>query len=71
VDAAASFVLRQHRLDVSDNLQARSVYTQVLVPKNVAVTTIGMFALASMLMVSTRSGGSARAFSRRPASPAS
>jgi len=51
VDAAASFVLQQHRLDVSDNLQARSIYTQVMVLKKVAVTTIGIFTLASMLMV--------------------
>jgi small-conductance mechanosensitive channel len=51
VDAAASFVLRQHRLDVSDNLQARSIYTQVVVLKKVALTTIGIFTLASMLMV--------------------
>jgi small-conductance mechanosensitive channel len=51
VDAIASFVLRQHRLDVSDNLQARSIHTQVVVLKKVAVTLIGIFALASMLMV--------------------
>jgi small-conductance mechanosensitive channel len=51
VDASASFVLRQHRLDVSDNLQARSIHTQVVVLKKVAVTLIGIFALASMLMV--------------------
>ena len=51
VDAAASFVLKQHRLDVSDNLQARSIYTQVVVLKKVAVATIGVFTLASMLMV--------------------
>jgi small-conductance mechanosensitive channel len=51
VDAAASFVLRQHRIDVSDNLQARSIYTQVMVLKKVAVTTISIFTLASMLMV--------------------
>jgi small-conductance mechanosensitive channel len=51
VDAATAFVLRQHRLDVSDNLQARSIYTQVVVLKKVAVTVIGVFTLASMLMV--------------------
>jgi hypothetical protein len=51
VDAIASFVLRQHRLDVSDNLQARAIHTQVVVLKKVAVTIIGIFALASMLMV--------------------
>jgi small-conductance mechanosensitive channel len=51
VDASASFVLRQHRLDVKDNLQARSVHTQVVVLKKVAATIIGIFTLASMLMV--------------------
>ena len=51
VDAAASFVLNKHRIDVSDNLQARSIYTQVVVLKKVALTTIGIFTLASMLMV--------------------
>jgi small-conductance mechanosensitive channel len=51
VDAAAASVLRQHRIDVSDNLQARSIYTQVVVLKKVAMTTIGIFTLASMLMV--------------------
>ena len=28
VDGATAFVLRQHRLDVSDNLQARSIYSR-------------------------------------------
>ena len=51
VDAAAVFVLSQHRIDISDNLQARSIYTQVVVLKKVAMTTIGIFTLASMLMV--------------------
>jgi small-conductance mechanosensitive channel len=51
VDAVTAFVLRQHRLDVSDNLQARSIYTQVVVLKKVAVTIIAIFTLASMLMV--------------------
>ena len=51
VDAAAGFVLRQHRLDVSNNLRARSIYTQVVVLKKVALTIIGIFTLASMLMV--------------------
>jgi small-conductance mechanosensitive channel len=51
VDAATGFVLRQHRLDVSDNLQARSIYTQVVVLKKVALAVIGIFTLASMLMV--------------------
>jgi small-conductance mechanosensitive channel len=51
IDAAAAFVLSQHRLDVSDNLRARSIYTQVMVLKKVGVTIIGIFTLASMLMV--------------------
>jgi small-conductance mechanosensitive channel len=51
VDATATFVLQQHRIDVSDNLRARSVYTQIVVLKKVAITTIGIFTLASMLMV--------------------
>jgi small-conductance mechanosensitive channel len=51
VNAAAAFVLGQHRLDVSDNLQARSIYTQVVVLKKVVVTIIAIFTLASMLMV--------------------
>ena len=51
VDAAASFVLSRQRMDVSDNLRARSIYTQVMVLKKVAVAIIGIFALASMLMV--------------------
>jgi len=51
VDAVASFIIRQHRIDVSDNLQARAIYTQVVVLKKVAMTTIGIFTLASMLMV--------------------
>jgi small-conductance mechanosensitive channel len=51
VNVAASFVLTRHRIDVSDNLQARSIYTQVVVLKKVALTSIGIFTLASMLMV--------------------
>jgi small-conductance mechanosensitive channel len=51
VDAAATMLLLQHRLDVADNLQARAVHTQVLVLKRVAVALIGIFTLASMLMV--------------------
>ena len=51
VDVAAAFVLKQHRLDVTDNLQARAIHTQVMVLKKVALTVIGVFTLASMLMV--------------------
>lgn len=51
VDAGATFVLRQHRLDVTANLEARAIHTQVMVLKRVAITVIGVFTLASMLMV--------------------
>jgi small-conductance mechanosensitive channel len=51
VNTAAAFVLSRHRLDVTDNLQARSIYTQVVVLKKVAFSIIGIFTLASMLMV--------------------
>ena len=51
VDAAAVFILSQYRLDARDNLQARAVHTQVTVLKKVALVTVGIFTLASMLMV--------------------
>jgi small-conductance mechanosensitive channel len=51
VDAVATFVVEQHRIDVSDNLRARAIYTQVVVLKKVAMSVIGIFTLASMLMV--------------------
>jgi small-conductance mechanosensitive channel len=51
VQAAEALVLRQYRIDVSDNLQARKVVTQVTVLKKVAIVIIGIFTLASMLMV--------------------
>jgi small-conductance mechanosensitive channel len=51
VEAAAAMIVQQHRIDVADNLRARSIYTQVMVLKKVAATAIGVFALASMLMV--------------------
>lgn len=51
VDAAAAFVLKPYRLDVTDNLRARGIHTQVMVLKKVAFTVIGVFTLASMLMV--------------------
>lgn len=51
VDAAAAIVLGQYRIEGRDNLRARSIHTQVLVLKKVAVTVIGIFTLASMLMV--------------------
>jgi len=51
VDATATFVLRPYRLDVTNNLRARGIHTQVMVLKKVALTVIGIFTLASMLMV--------------------
>jgi small-conductance mechanosensitive channel len=51
VDAVAAVLLKPHRLDVADNLQARAIHTQVMVLKKVAVTVIAIFTLASMLMV--------------------
>lgn len=51
VEAVAAVVLKPHRLDVSDNLRARALQTQVVVLKKVVVTAIGIFTLASMLMV--------------------
>ncbi len=51
IDAAATLVLRQHRIDVADNLQARAIHTQVVVLRKVAVAVIAIFTLASMLMV--------------------
>lgn len=51
VDGVTTLVLRQHRLDVADNLQARAVHTQVTVLKRVSVALIVIFTAASMLMV--------------------
>jgi small-conductance mechanosensitive channel len=51
VDAAAALVLRQHRTDVTDNLQARAIHTQVMVLRKLAVAVIVIFTIASMLMV--------------------
>jgi len=51
VEAAAAVALKPQRLDVSDNLRARAIQTQVIVLKKVAMTAIGVFTLASMLMV--------------------
>jgi small-conductance mechanosensitive channel len=51
VDALATVVLRRHRLDAADNLQARAIHTQVLVLRRVAIAVLTIFTLASMLMV--------------------
>lgn len=51
VDAACQLVLRRYRIDVSDNREARGIYTQVTVLRKVAMFVIGSMALACMLMV--------------------
>lgn len=51
VQAVERLVLQRYRLDTRDNLEARAVYTQVTVLRKIAVTIIGIFTLASMLMV--------------------
>jgi small-conductance mechanosensitive channel len=51
VQAVEEAVLRQFRIDVKDNLEARKVYTQVKVLKKIAVVLIVIFTAASMLMV--------------------
>jgi small-conductance mechanosensitive channel len=51
VDVAVALVLRRYPLTASDNLQARAIHTQVVVLQKVANTVIGIFTVASMLMV--------------------
>jgi small-conductance mechanosensitive channel len=51
VNASAALLLRQHRVDVDDNLRARSVHTQIVILKKVAGVVIAVFSVASMLMV--------------------
>jgi small-conductance mechanosensitive channel len=51
VDGVARFVLTHHPLQVSDNLRARSIATQVMLLRKVAIVVLGIFTLASMLMV--------------------
>lgn len=51
VEATSELVIRRYRIDVSDNLQARAIHTQVMVLKKVSVVVIAIFTLASMLMV--------------------
>ena len=51
VQAAEKLILQRYRIDVSDNLRARAVYTQVTVLRKIAAAIIGIFTLASMLMV--------------------
>lgn len=51
VRAIEEGILTQFRVDVQDNLEARKLHTQVTVLKKLAFIMIGIFALASMLMV--------------------
>jgi small-conductance mechanosensitive channel len=51
VDAGAKLILGRYPLTVTDNVQARAVYTQVTMLKKVAVAVISIFGIASMLMV--------------------
>ncbi len=51
VRAVEEGVLRQFRIDVQDNLRARKLHTQVTVLKKLSYIVIGIFALASTLMV--------------------
>jgi small-conductance mechanosensitive channel len=51
VDVLAKLVLKNHRIDVADNRQARAIYTQVMVLKKIATVVIVVLAGASMLMV--------------------
>lgn len=51
VRVAEAFVLQRYRIDTRDNLEARAVYTQVTVLRKIAVSVIGVFTIASMLMV--------------------
>lgn len=44
------FVVRRFEVNVKDNLRARKIHTQFRVLKRIAVITIGLIALASMLM---------------------
>lgn len=51
VNAMARLFLQRYRLDVSDNRQARGIYTQITVLRKIAVSLIALIAIASMLMV--------------------
>jgi small-conductance mechanosensitive channel len=51
VNALSQLVLQRHRIDVTDNREARGIYTQVTVLKKIAVGVIALIAIASMLMV--------------------
>lgn len=51
VEAATSLVLHRYRIDQPDNLEARAIYTQVMVLRRIATVVIVIVAGGSMLMV--------------------
>ena len=51
LNAAEAAMLKQYRLDVADNLEARKIHTQVRVLKRAAVVIVGIVTLASVLMI--------------------
>jgi small-conductance mechanosensitive channel len=51
VNAVQGALLSQHRMDVSDNLSARKIYTQVSVIRKIIVTAIVVLATGSILML--------------------
>lgn len=51
VNLATALVRRRYRIDVSDNLRARSIHTQVVMVRRIAHTVIAVFAAACVLMV--------------------
>jgi small-conductance mechanosensitive channel len=51
VQVAVALLLRRHPVGVSDNLKARAIHTQVIVLQKVVNAVVGVFTLASVLMV--------------------
>jgi small-conductance mechanosensitive channel len=50
IDAVAELVLARYRVDTPDNLDARTIHTQVLVLKKIAAAIVAIFTVGSMLM---------------------
>jgi small-conductance mechanosensitive channel len=51
VQVAVALLLKRHPVGVSDNLKARAIHTQVIVLQKVVNAVVGVFTLASVLMV--------------------
>jgi small-conductance mechanosensitive channel len=51
VQVAVDLLLRRHPVGVSNNLKARAIHTQVIVLQKVVNAVVGVFTLASVLMV--------------------